>query len=539
MTARRGAWLRSILLPLALALVSLRSVFHTGYLLQVDAVFGPRPQPISTGLSAPVSWLQATAVDVVGGDATGKAWAVGALFLGGFAPMFLFRRASWYAQCAVGFLGALNPWVYDRMVEGQWGIVVAAAGLFLWLAAWEALQARPGFRRAALLAVCAAAIVAFDPHALGPVAVLTVLGALWHRIWRNRERLRWTSLSVVMFGVLLAYGVVAFFVGGSSGSYGAVRQFTHADFEFFRSTPSHDYGLLVNLLGLYGYWGERLGRFPLATGGHVWWPLATSVIVGAAVAGAWLRRERAWLLLAGGIGLGLSASTAISGGVDAATWLAARVPVAAAFREPEKWSSLWLLALVALSGSAVQAIAASPGLAGRLSSRTLALLLADALAIAALLPAGVSQIRALPDIVKPLHYPRYWYSTAAFLARSVPRGEQVVVLPWHLYQPLRASEGRLVANPARAFFPGRLVVPNNLEIPGRQTEITSRYDQIGLIPSKAATSSCRLAQTLRQLGLRWVLVLDGADSVGTITVLRRCGYSLVEGQPGLIAVLRG
>jgi hypothetical protein len=400
------------------------------------------------------------------------------------------------------------------------------------------LQARPSFGRAALLALCAAGIVAFDPHALGPVAVLTVMGALWRRIWRDGERLRWTGVSVLMLGILLLYGMVSFFVGGSSGGYAAVRQFTRADFQFFRSTPSPDYGLLVNLVGLYGYWGERIGRFPLATGGHVWWPLTTAVIVGAALAGAWLRRDRAWLLIAGGVGLGLSASTAIPGGVDAATWLAARVPLTGAFREPQKWNSLWLLALVVLSGSAVQAISAWPGLPRRLSSRTLALFLADALAIAALLPAGISQIRAVPTIVTPLHYPRYWYSTAAFLGRSVPRDQPVVVLPWHLYQPLRASEGRLVANPARTFFPGRLITPHNIEIPGRRTEITSRYDSIGLVADAAASSGCTLARTLRRLQIRWALVLDGAESASTVSVLRRCGYLLVEGQPGLTAVLR-
>src|SRR5947208_2255572 len=82
-----------------------------------------------------------------------------------------------------GFLGALNPFVYDRLVEGQWYVVIAAAGLFLWLAAWEALQARPGFRRAALLAVCGAAIVSFDPHSIGPLALLTFVAASWTRIW--------------------------------------------------------------------------------------------------------------------------------------------------------------------------------------------------------------------------------------------------------------------------------------------------------------------------------------------------------------------
>ena len=390
-----------------------------------------------------------------------------------------------------------------------------------------------------LLALSAGAAFAFDPHVVGPVVVLTILAFAWQRVWRDRDRLRWTAVSQALLAPLLAYGVVDFFVGGHSGSYENVRQFTRADFEFFRSAASDDYGLIVNLIGLYGYWGERIGRFPLATGGAGWWPLTTAVIVGAAVLGAWLRRDRAWLLLCGLIGLLLSASTALPGGVDAAVWLSSRLPVVSAFREPQKWSALWLLALVTLAAGAVDAIAAQAPDGGRRSPDTLAMALAYALAIAALVPAGSSQVRSLPTIVKPLQYPEYWYTTAAFLERTVPHGERVAVLPWHLYQPLRATEGRLAANPAPVFFPGRLTGPRNLEIPGRATEIVSRYDRIGLAVRRERSSAGAARSDATQpeaSGGR--SSLDGAESAETISRLRACGYSLVEGRPGFTGVLR-
>jgi hypothetical protein len=134
-----------------------------------------------------------------------------------------------------------------------------------------------------------------------------------------------------------------------------------------------------------------------------------------------------------------SASTALPGGVDAAVWLSSRLPVVSAFREPQKWSALWLLGLVTLAAGAVDAIARRDARGRRRSQGALAMALAYALAIAALIPGGSSQVRSLPTIVKPLEYPEYWYTTAAFLERAVPRGERVAVLPWHLYQPLRAT----------------------------------------------------------------------------------------------------
>jgi hypothetical protein len=267
----------------------------------------------------------------------------------------------------------------------------------------------------------------------------------------------------------------------------------------------------------------------------VWWPLTTALVVAAALLGARLRRDRAWLLLCGVIGLAVSASTALPGGVHAAAWLASHIPAVAAYREPEKWSALWLLALVVLAVGAVETLARAGR--GRDPARgNLATALAYILVVAALSPAGVSQARALPSIVSPVVYPHYWYATAAAMRRAVPRRDQVVVLPWHLYQPLRATGGRLAADPARVFFPGRLITPRNLEIPGRSTEITSRYDRIGLIAGGAR--GCRLASLIRRLGIHWVLVLDAAEGARTVAGLRQCGYSLLEGRPGFTALMR-
>ena len=58
-SSQRVAWLRSIVLPLGLSLLCLRSIFHPGYLLQVDIVFGPRPARVGHDVSTPAAALQA------------------------------------------------------------------------------------------------------------------------------------------------------------------------------------------------------------------------------------------------------------------------------------------------------------------------------------------------------------------------------------------------------------------------------------------------------------------------------------------------
>jgi hypothetical protein len=528
-----AAWGRCVAVPLAVGLVCLRSLFHGGYLLQLDVVFGPRPAPLTVGFGTPVTLLQTAGVEIVGGALTGRLYALGTLFFAGFAPMVLLRREPWFAQMAGGFLGMLNPWVYDRLVDGQWDVVNGAAALFLWIAAWEELQARPGLGRAVLLGFCTAAVAAFDAHSLGPLLVLAVVGFVWLRLWRRRAAVLWTFASFAVAALLLSYAAVGFFLN-HRGGYSAVQQFTRADFAFFRSVSDRNYGLIPNLVGLYGYWGERIGRFPVASQDATWWPVTTAVIVGAAVAGAWLCRARAWLLLCGVIGLAVSASTALPNGVDTASWLARRVPLVGVYREPQKWSALWLVALVTLSAGAIGALAKR-----KLHRRaSMAAALAYVVVMCTLFPAGLAQIRQVPGIVKPLHYPPYWSRTAEFIDRAVPADERILVLPWHLYQSLNVSEGRVVANPAPVFFPGRLVVPHNLEIPGRFSEVTSPTDRIGTVIERRGYSSCAVARAIRRAGLRWVVVLDGAEARGIVLGLRRCAFALVQGRPGSTAVVK-
>ena len=523
-----GPWARSVGIPLALALVCLRSLFQDGYLLQVDAVFGPRAAPIGSGFGAPVGLLQAAGVELLGGAWTGRLWAVGSLFLAGFAPMVLLRRAL-VRPGGRRVLAVLNPWVYDRFVEGQWGVLNAASGLFLWIAAWEGLKERPGPSPAALLALCTAAVAAFDPHALGPPRrprarrcaldpdLATSASA---RVVRRIPRLP-RSVAGVSSDLVLRRRRARWLRDRPAVHAGRLRVLPLGHERRLRPDPEPDRPL--RLLG------GATRSFPACRRGRRVVAADSTVVVAAALVGAWLRR--AWLL-AGVVGLAVSASTALPGGVDAAADLTRRLPLIAAYREPQKWSALWLVAVVVL------AACASDALARRGRGEWAGPAVAWGVVVCALFPAGVAEIRSVATIVEPVEYPPYWFHTADYLARAVPDDEPILVLPWHLYQPLAVSEGRLVANPARVFFPGRLIVPQNLEIPGRFSEVSTRYDRIGAVIRRSGYRSCEVARAIRSENVNWVLVFDGVEGRGAVVGLRRCGFTLVQGRPGRTVVLR-
>jgi hypothetical protein len=535
----------------ALGLLIGRSALRGGYFLQLDAAFGPVPEHVHLGTQAPLELL----LHVLGSHA-GAAWLVGTLFLCAWAPMVLFRRSSWYVQGVTGLFGVLNPFVYERVVEGQWSVAGAAGALILWLAAFEELLRRRDATRAALLGAATLLVVVLDGHLVGPVLLLALGGVLASRPWRSPGLRRQLAVAFAAVAVLVGIAAIPFFSGaaGQYSSYAAVSRFGRADLIEFRSSSVAHLGLVPNLLALYGFWAERLDTFTLPRAGAPWWPITSGILVAAGVAGLCLARERRWLLAVGLLALLISASTATGVGLSAATDLIRHVPLAAAYREPEKFSAVWMTALVAGVGSLLERVPdrsrpsrsrtsrsrpsrSGPGRSGGpRPGLAVALVLLGAL----LLPTGAAVTAHLPDQLAPVTYPASWYRTAAFLRARVPESAAVLVLPWTEYETLPYTGNRLTANPARAFFPGDVVASNNPQIPGENLADYPSAHDIGELALSGAPG-CGLARAARADGVHWVLVEDAPGGSGNAASLTACGFSVVEGAPlvGEIGVLHG
>jgi hypothetical protein len=522
-------WLAPTVFALALALLAARSIWHPGYILQVDTVWGPRAAPVVAGFYAPIAWLQSMAVRFSGGDVVGRVYVVAVLFMSAWAPMFLFRRQPFWIQAPVGALGVLNPWTYDRVVEGQWGIAMAAALLFLWLAAFESLLLRPGWRQAAVLAGVGVLIAMFAVHFIGMIFVLTLAGTFMSGLTMRPSRYWWSLGASVVLVVCLLYGAVPFFTGSDAQSIVRVSDFQAADFSFFRSTPDPRYGLGINLLGLQGYWGERLQRFAIADGGFSWWPLGSLVLTGLALTGAFVRRQRAWLLLPAALGLLVSASTALPGGVALAETVSRAVPLLAGYREPQKWSALWLLALVVLNGELLTWLAAR----GR---ETRGQLVAAVMGVTLLLPTGMTVLRGVPTTLTPVGYPADWTSAADYMASRGLDDVPVAVLPWHLYVTLGFAGSRTTQNPASVVFPGRLVESADPEIPQRARQNRGLED-IGAAALGGSVGTCNLATAMRAHGIKRVVVEPILEGPKNAEQLLACGFRVDFGSAGRVMVL--
>lgn len=514
---------RAVVVATVLTLLCGRSVFERGYVLRLDAVFGPvLPLPGLT-FNTPVLLIP----HLLGGGAGWRLILLATLFLAAFSPMMVFVRSPWLVQLLAGLIGVLNPWVYDRLQDGQWLVAAGAGALALWVAAFEWLRRRPSLPRALVLAVTTVFIVALDEHEIGLLAALSVCAVVGTGAWRDAANRRWLAVAGLVAAVSMLYGAIPFFFSHGLNSYSAVQHFTRADLVEFRSTNSRRYGLGLNLLGLYGYWGERLGRFPLAKAGVAWWPIGTLLMTSLAVLGGLVRRDRTWLLPAAALGLLVSASTATPLGLSLMVALTRRIPLLAAYREPEKWSALWLLALAVLVPSAVE-WSYRKGKGGRVLWHEAAAALAAATIVGVVVPGGAAMVSTIPQSLAPVRYPPAWLAAARFVRDHVPSDQTVLVLPWHMYETLPFVPGAVTGNPAPVVFQHTILTPTDVEIPGQVTYDTSPH-HIGKLALSSGTGQCMLAHAIRAAHIHWVVIESAAGAVGNYERLLACSFEVREG----------
>ncbi|HWJ11627.1 MAG TPA: hypothetical protein VNS46_19765, partial [Nocardioides sp.] len=134
----------------------------SGFWLIGDMVFVPdQPwKPAWLGLdgalprAVPMDALVSLASSVVPGALVQKALLLGGFLAGGLGVARLVRDHAWFARAAAITLFCWNPWVHERLLIGQWAILLGYL-----LLPWVALAAQRLRRDATDVAPAAVALV--------------------------------------------------------------------------------------------------------------------------------------------------------------------------------------------------------------------------------------------------------------------------------------------------------------------------------------------------------------------------------------------
>ncbi|MET8305106.1 hypothetical protein ACFYPF_28515 [Micromonospora sp. NPDC005223] len=469
-----------------------------GYALRYDMVFVPR-QPLSWDLVAPAQSLpRAVPMDALVSLVTQlvPGWVVQRVALAG-AVLFAAvgagrlvptRRRAVRLVAAVAY--AWTPYLAERLLIGQWGLLLAYAAL-PWLVR-AALDLRAGRDGALARVVLLAAPAAITPTG-GLIALATVLV-----LATDRARLRLSAVAVGGVALLNAPWIVAALVTGAGGTSDP------AGVAVFAARAENWAGPLVALAGTGGIWSAQATP---SSRSAMLAPLATVVLVVLAVVGVGLLRRRLPAgaavrlgVLAGG-GYLLAALAVLPGGQAALSWAVAHVPGAGLLRDGQKFLAPYALVLVVCAALGAERLVA------RIDREVGGIVLAGLL----LLP-----VAAMPDLafggagrISPVRYPADWRAVAE---RLPDHPGEILALPLTTYRAYPWNPGRVVLDPAPRYLPGTVLTDDTLVV-----------DDIAV-----AGENPRLREVRRVLaegrpvsatGVRWVVVQHGTPSTVDPAVL--------------------
>ncbi|MFI6734007.1 hypothetical protein ACIBI9_13840 [Nonomuraea sp. NPDC050451] len=467
-TRRAGA--ACALLGLVLGCLALGPALKWGFVLVQDMVFVPEPRfsRFTFGLAGgaprvvPSDAVVTALASVVPAELVQKTILLGVFALGCAGAGLLVPSAALGPRLVAGAFYVWNPYVAERLLMGQWALLLGYAGL-----PWV-VRAACAHRRVAV-AMVPAAVGGFAAMA---VTAITVIPSAWYGR-RSGERsgpravARVTSEGQVSATIehsgersglraARAAGLVLAFSLPWLVPALARPEALNGDgvgVDAFAARADGPFGTVVSLLSLGGIWNA--GAVPAGYDAPLA-AVARLVLVVAGIAAVTRARDlpgRAGLAVAAAIGFAIACLGVTAAGRAALRWLVELWGGFGVLRDAQQFvAPLALLAAVGLGLLAARAAAEG----GRLVPYGVSLLVLAPVAVLPTLAWGAF------GRLEAVDYPRGWYEArAAILADAAPG--DVLVLPFESYRRFPWNGGRAVLDPAQRFFaaPGREVVAND------------------------------------------------------------------------------
>ena len=524
--AVRGSWsggtMTSAAVGLGLGLLALGPGLGRGFLLSYDMVFVPR-LPFAAawpGLAppraVPSDLVIAAMSRALPGDIVQKVVLLSVFVLACAGAAALLDREPWPARLAAGVCYAWNPYVGERLIIGQWALLLGYAGLPWVLRAVLApdLASRRGTAR---LGLCLLPAVVGGFAAMAITALVAVPAVLLSRSARR--------LAVAL--AVLAAGSLPWFIPSLLHPVYA----DPAGVAAFAARADTPFGTVGSLLMLGGGWNAQ--TVPRAYGGAwsaVWLAVVIAALAGYVLIGRQLRR---WpgLGVAAAAGLVIGCLGVTGAGRDLLRSLIGAWPGFAALRDAQQFVAPLALAEAAGLGLVV-ARAVKPGSFGRKGhERPVS---GDAAGRVLGAVAVLAPVLLLPGLawgaagrLRPAEYPAGWLAAARAVDASPVRGS-VLLLPWQTYRTPSWNHGETVLDPWTRLLSRPLIWNDGTRVGAVELWPDDPRARAldGVIGGRGP-----LTAVLRAAGVRFVL--DDADGPDPGVAARLPGAVVIIDQPGL------
>jgi hypothetical protein len=503
---------------LALGLLALGPGLARGFLLSYDMVFVPDP-PFSSALlglsggparAVPSDAAITVAAKVLPADILQKLILL-LIFVAACAGAAALLAAGWRASrghgppllaCLVsGIFYAWNPFVAERLLIGQWALLLGYAGLpwVLREVCTGPVRIRPG---RLVLVMLPAAIGGFGALIVTGLAIVPASLARGSGAARSRR----LAVVIAALGLLsLPWLIPSLLVPVHADPRGA---------DLFAARADTPFGRLGSLVMLSGIWNSQTVPRGYGGAGSFFWLLVVVCALACYVLLA--RRQRGWtgVGLAGALGLGIAAI-----GVSSTTRamlhdLIAVWPGFAVLRDGQQFvAALALLEAVGLGVGAARLLGRAPPPPVRCATPRTGGQRAEPAAVALAVLAMLAPLVLLPGLawglagrIRPVQYPADWLSARQIIDSSPQRGS-VLLLPWAAYRRYPWDNGEAVYDPWNKLLSREVVSNDGLEV-GTKTLTQESAASIRL--NRIVSASGPLTGRLRAAGVRYVVVDAGS-----------------------------
>lgn len=429
--------------------------------------------------AVPMDALVSLATQIVPGEMVQRILLVSGLVVGGLGAGRLVRDLPWFARVAAATLFCWNPWVLERLLIGQWAILLGYL-LLPWVAlAARRLRARPRDVGPAAVVLVLSAVCSPSSGVMAAAVLLVLVAGRSARTW-------WRP---VLLGIVanLTWAVPALTAPAAGVS-------TEGVFEGFAARAESAAGVVASVVSLGGIWKTSVVP-PERTSAVL--VLLSCLLSAVALAG--LRRAgeeavRWWVL--GTAAVALALLPVAPGGSEVLETLGRHVPGVALLRDSHRFAAPGGLVLAVGAAHAAAALAqrARPGRRAWWSAAAL-VVVAPVLLLPSLAWGSLGELQRST-------YPRAWDEVAALVGPD----EATVVLPWEgLYRGYPWNGYRAVLDPAPRYLPGVVLIDDEVRLEDRKVPAEDpRVVAVG-----EALTAEDVAAALRGLGVRWVLVEEG------------------------------
>ncbi len=486
-----------------------------GYVLSLDLVFGPYVNFfIDNGVlvnTLPIKYIFVFITTICGGWVTEKILLIAIVFLLFYLPLHFFKKIfnlieTGGAEYVVAVAYAINPFVYERLLAGQWAVVFGYAllvpvisYLFDFCRAWSV-------KNGVKLAVMITVLGVISLHYFVMCSIVIALACIVN-FFAKKERIKFL-LAALAVGCGIIVLSLYWTVPALHNPYNQVGQFSADQWQVFKTVGSGSFGTLKNVLTLHGFWEENqhwASRFVMVQ--NKGWAHTISLSLGIILvllgmyAGINDRRMRKRLLFL----LGIAALAAIfSCGVGEGIfstfnmWIFQHVSFWKGFRDSQKWSGFVALAYAFLLG--LGTIFVQSRLRTSEYKRIAVMVcMAVPLFFTPMILFGFSGELA------PVMYPADWTSVNTII--KTDQSCRALFLPWHQYYSLAFNNDLLTGNVSRDFFDCDVVEGKNMEIGDIETQGGNgeEYYAIESIVTSNTIDPDAAVQLLLQHNIRYVI----------------------------------